>query len=71
TWGRKDDYYCTINKTILYRELKKGGFEFDSIKKEWVTDEIIKINSQGRYFSQTTVNGQKGNFVSIKMMNIT
>ena len=68
-WGRKDDFTCTINVEILSRELKKGGFEFNTIKKDWADMKFLEINSQGRYIFQTTVEGQKGTFVRLNIYN--
>ena len=34
-WGDKDEFVCTINAQILYRELLRGGYEFNTVKKEW------------------------------------
>lgn len=65
-WGCKDDYYCTINSEILFRELKKGGFEFDTIKKEWAEDGFLEKNSTGRFIHQTSVRKEKGNYVRLK-----
>lgn len=58
---------CYINSQILYRELKKGGFEFETVKKEWADMKFIVKNSMGRYVHQTTVNGEKGNFIIIDL----
>ncbi|MEG2831911.1 MAG: DUF927 domain-containing protein [Bacilli bacterium] len=69
-WGLKTDYNCSINKEVLVDLLKKGNFEFDSIKKEWVESGFLKKNSQGKYYSQTSVNGQKGNFVNISLVDL-
>ena len=66
-WGSKNDYICTINKQILLRELKKGGYEYDTIKKDWYNNDLIEKNSQDRYSIQTTVNSERGNYVQIKM----
>lgn len=65
-WGIKNDYYCTINAEILSRELKKGGFEFDTIKKEWAEDGFLEKNSMGRFIHQTSVRKEKGNYVRLK-----
>lgn len=64
-WGKKDDYICTINKQILLRELKKGGYEFESIKKDWYLNGYMEKNSQNRYSIQTTVNNERGEYVQI------
>lgn len=67
-WGEYRDmgkgyYVCYINSQILYRELQKGGFEFESIKKDWCSIGFLKKNSTGRYINQTTINRTKGNYV--------
>lgn len=66
-WGRKDAYICVINLQILNRELKKGGFEFNTIKKDWAEMGFLKTNSQGRYTHNTSVEGQKGTFVCLNL----
>lgn len=58
---------CYINAQILYRELERGGFEFDSIKKEWAEIDFLKMNSQGRYVHNTTLNGDKGSYVLLDL----
>lgn len=69
-WGMLTDYYCKINKSILERELKKGGFEFDSLKRAWANKGILEKNSQGRYFNSTKVYGSKGLYVTINIKDI-
>jgi uncharacterized protein (DUF927 family) len=66
-WGRKDDFNCMINYEILSRELKKGGFDFNTVKKDWNDLKFINLNSQGRYVHNTTVEGQKGMYVSLNI----
>ena len=66
-WGKKDNYICMINLQILIRELKKGGFEFNTIKKDWAEMNFLQTNSQGRYTHSTTVEGQKGTFVCLNL----
>lgn len=65
-WGKKDNFTCVVNSEILIRELKKGGFEFNTVKKDWVEMEFLITNSQGRYVHNTTVEGEKGTFVMLK-----
>ena len=69
-WGMLTDYYCKINKSILERELKRGGFEFDSLKRAWADKGILEKNSQGRYFNSTKVYGSKGLYVTINIKDI-
>ena len=58
---------CYINAQILYRELKKGGFEFDTVKKEWDDMKFLQKNSVGRYLHQTTINCEKGNYAILDL----
>jgi uncharacterized protein (DUF927 family) len=66
-WGIKDDYYCIINSQALFRELEKGGFEFNTVKKDWCDMGFLELNSQGRYIHQTTVRKEKGNYIKLKL----
>ena len=66
-WGFKNEYYCLINAEVLRKELFKGGFEFDTVKKDWLDMGFLEPNSQGRYLHNTTANGKKGTYVRLKM----
>lgn len=67
TWGKlNSDGSILINKTVLERELGKVGFDFTAVKKKWAAKGYLILNSQGRYYAQTTVCGVKGNFVQLK-----
>jgi uncharacterized protein involved in tolerance to divalent cations len=67
SWGIRTDYYCLINAEILRRELKKEGFEFETVKKDWLDMDFLELNSQGRYLHNTTANKKKGTYVRLKM----
>ena len=69
-WGKSTDFWFIISKPILDRELKKGGFEFDSLKRAWVSNGILEKNSQGRYVRNTKVYGSKGLYVTINIKDI-
>lgn len=64
-WGIKDEFICTINAQILFRELQKGGYEFNTVKKEWAEDGFLELNSQGRYMHQTTVRKERSNYIRL------
>ena len=66
-WGMKDEFVCTINAQILYRELEKGGFEFNTVKKEWFELGFLEKNSQGKFIHQTTVRKEKANYIRLKL----
>ena len=68
-WGIKNNNSCTINAEILFRELKRGGFEFNSIKKEWYEIGFLKKNSADRYVWQTTIRSERGNYVVLNLLN--
>lgn len=58
---------CYINAQILYRELKKGGYEFESVKKEWSEENFLLKNSAGRYIHNTSINCEKGNYILLDL----
>ena len=66
-WGIKDEWTCTFNYEILSRELRKGGFEFNTIKKDWADERFLEKNSQGKFIHQTTVRKEKGNYVRLNI----
>lgn len=66
-WGFKNEYFCIINAQILYRELLKGGYEFDTVKKDWADMDFLEKNSQDRYTHQTTVRKEKGVYIKLKL----
>ena len=66
-WGIRDEWTYTINAQILYRELQKGGFEFETIKKEWAEMGFLEKNSQGRFIHNTAVRKEKGNYIRLKL----
>ena len=63
-WKENDKVYKFLfNAQILYRELEKGGYDFNTIKKDWMDIGFLELNSQGRYIHQTTINKEKGNYI--------
>jgi uncharacterized protein (DUF927 family) len=70
-WGKVNEgwrdgvkvYKFQFNAQILYRELTKGGFEFDTVKKEWADMGFLEKNSAGRFTHQTTINMEKGTYI--------
>lgn len=68
-WGIKDEWICSFNAVILKRELERGGFEFDTVKKEWAMMGFLEKNSQGKFIHQTTVRKEKGTFVRLNLLN--
>ena len=71
-WGRIKEMnnpynLCYINAQILYRELQKGGFEFETVKKEWADMGFLQRNTAGRYIHQTTINCEKGNYAILDL----
>ena len=64
-WGVKDEDVCYINIQVLYRELQKGGFEFNTVKKEWVEMGFLVKSIQDRYYHQTTIRSERGNYAKL------
>lgn len=58
---------CYFNAELLKRELQKGNFEFDSIKKEWAETNFLLKNKADRYIHRTTVNSEYGNYVVLDL----
>lgn len=54
-------YY--INKQILIRELEKGGYDFNTVKKEWFKSGFLEKNSQNKFIHQTSINNVLGNYI--------
>ena len=72
-WGKVDESYSgdvytyTFNIEILHRELAKGGYEFDTVKKDWSAIGFLEPNSQGKFIHQTSIDKVKGRFVKLKL----
>lgn len=74
-WGKIKDgfsgndriYRFLFNAQILQRELLKGGYEFETVKKEWAEIGFLEKNSVGRFIHQTTINKEKGNYIILKL----
>lgn len=70
-WGRSTQTYENneqmqkyfIDKQVLIRELAKGGFDFNTVKKEWSKTGFLIKNSQNKFIHQTKVNNVKGNYI--------
>ena len=70
-WGKSIPFYDNnqqffkyyIDKQILVRELEKGGFDFNTVKKEWAKNGFLLKNSQNKFIHQTKVNNIKGNYI--------
>ena len=61
--GNDKVYKFAFNSQILYRELGKGGYEFNTVKKDWADTGFLEKSSTGRFIHQTTVNCEKGNYI--------
>ena len=65
--GNDKVFRFMFNAQILQRELLKGGYEFDTVKKEWADIGFLEKNSVGRFIHQTTINKEKGNYIILKL----
>ena len=41
-WGKEDGNHILINKDVLIKELRKEGFEYESIKNKWDEKRIYR-----------------------------
>ena len=69
-WGIKDEWFCTFNAQALFRELEKGGYDFNTVKKDWADMGFLEKNSVGRYIHQTTVRKGKGNYIRLNLQDM-
>lgn len=66
-WGKKNEEFCVINEEVLQRELEKGGYEFNTVKKDWADIGFLQKSNQGRFIHYTTVRSEKGRYVVLKI----
>ena len=66
-WGKIEVSHVTINKTILSRELRNAGFEFESCKVKWAERGYLILNSAGKYIHYTKVSNVKAGYIRIAL----
>jgi uncharacterized protein (DUF927 family) len=66
-WGIKNEWNCSINSEILKRELLRGGYEFNTVKKEWADMGFLEKSSTGKFVHQTTVRKERGNYIKLNL----
>ena len=66
-WGRKGDGFVMINKTILERILREGGFEYDAVSRRWADREYILKASDGAYRHRTSIYGVRASYVKVNL----
>lgn len=66
-WGRMYDGYAMINKTILERILREGGFEYDAVSRRWAEREYILKASDGAYRHRTSIYGVRTSYVKVNL----
>ena len=55
-----------INKSVLTRELRNIGFNFDAVKKKWAEQGYLLKSTSGKYASCTKVDNVKDYYVRLK-----
>lgn len=48
-WGKIDEGFVMVNKSVLVSAMSKEGFEFDACKKAWAEEGKLERNSQGKF----------------------
>ena len=65
-WGRMGTDSVLINKSVLIRELRSIGFNFDAVKKKWAEQGYLLKSTSGKYANCTWVDGEKSYYVRLK-----
>ena len=70
-WGKIDEEtgVCYINKSILMKKMSEEGYEFEAVKVSWNERGKLIKNSQDRYFHCTKVQGVKGNYIKLNLID--
>ncbi len=66
-WGKIDSSIVTINKEICVELLRKSGYDFDSIKKDWAKNGFLIKNASGKFSHQIKILGIQGNYVKLNL----
>ena len=66
-WGRIGDGFAMINKSVLEEELRKAGYEYDSLSRRWAERGYIMRAKDGRFRHKTTVNGLKSSYIKMNL----
>ena len=66
-FGKIEDSYCWVNGKTLKDALTEAGFNFDSVKKEWVRDCFLIKSSDKKYMHNTTIKSVKARYVKLDM----
>ena len=65
-WGRMGTDSVLINKSVLTRELRNIGFNFDAVKKQWAEQGYLLKSTSGKYANCTKVDNVKDYYVCLK-----
>lgn len=67
-WGIKSDYEITIVSQKLREILKKNGFNYNKVIKDWAEKGYVEKNSSGKYSTCLSKDGIKANYVIVKVV---
>lgn len=66
-WGTTNEYEITIISSQLRKILENNGFDYKKIQRDWARKGYIEKNSAGRYSTNLSREGRKGNYVIVKI----
>ena len=66
-WGLKSDYEITIISQKLREILKKNGFNYNKVIKDWAEKKYIEKNLDGKYTASLSKNGLKARYITVKI----
>lgn len=67
-WGTTNDFEITIVTSQLRKILQNNGFEYKKIIKDWARKGYVEKNSAGRYSTNLSREGRKGNYTIVKIV---
>lgn len=67
-WGISRDTEITIISQKLREILKKNGFSYNKVIKDWAEKGYVEKNSSGKYSTCLSKDGIKANYVTVKII---
>ncbi|MHB1154993.1 MAG: DUF927 domain-containing protein [Eubacteriales bacterium] len=68
-WGRIEEGTAIINKEILERELADVGIDFNAIKKRWIDNKHVLLNSASRINHNRKENNSNVDYIKIVLQS--
>ncbi|MGN0464926.1 MAG: DUF927 domain-containing protein [Lachnospiraceae bacterium] len=66
-WGKIEDEFVMVNKTVLVSAMSREGFEFDACKKDWAEKGKLEKNPQGKFHHVRKIGEIKAMYIKIML----